>query len=147
MANPHKGEVEAWIGAEKYLLSFSADAVSEAEIAFDTSMDGINALLTDEKKVRMSYWRTLFFHALQDHQPTIDAAAARVLFKQLDSAEAIQLVGKAWGLGLKGLSELAAKGKVESPHEAGQSESEEQTGRPSSTPGTTSEEAKTNSGG
>jgi hypothetical protein len=145
MANHHKGKVEIEIDSKKYLLSFSANALAELEIALGISMDEIGALLLDGKKVRIAHWRTMFFQALHDNHDDLDEMAARALFKQIDVADAISLVGKAYGLAFKGLAELAQAGKAASPPEAGPGE--QPTGPASSTHGTTSEEAKPNSGG
>ena len=146
MANPHKGKVEFEIDGKKYLLSFSANALAEMEIALGISMDEVRVLLLDEKRVRIAHWRTMFLCALQDNDENIDEKAARALFKQLDIADAINLIGKAYGVAFKGLAEIA-QGAAASPPEAGPDASEQPTGPASSTPGVTSEEAKPNSGG
>lgn len=145
MANPHKGKVEFEIDGKKYQLSFSANALAELEIELGIGMDDIGALLTDQKKVRIAHWRTMFFHALHDNHDDVDEKAATALFKQIEVADAISLVGKAYGLAFKGLAELAQARKAASPPEAGPGE--QLTGPASSMPGTTSEEPKPNSGG
>lgn len=147
MSNPHKGKVDFEIDGKKYQLSFSANALAELEIDLGISMDEIGPLLLDKNKVRIAHWRTMFFHALHDNHDDLNEQSARGLFKQIEVADAIRLVGKAYGLAFKGLAELAAAGKAASPPEAGPSESEPPTGPASSTHGTISEEAKPNSGG
>lgn len=149
MANVHKGEVGIDIGDEKYVLSYSADALAECEDAMGLCIDDINALLQDPKRVRIAHYRTMFFHALTDHHDDVDEVKAKSLFKRLSVAEAMKVILKAWGLAFKGLTELAeAKGGegVANPPQPGAAESEP-TGPVSSTPGASLAEAKTNSGG
>lgn len=96
MANPHRGEVEFNAGDDKYILSFSANALAELEDKLGIGVVEIGDVMTDPKKIRMTTMRTIFWAGLLDHYPDTDEAKAKSIFSKLQLVEAISLITSAF---------------------------------------------------
>jgi hypothetical protein len=103
MVNPHKGEVEFKVGNVAYTLSFSANAICEAEEHFgrDPGLVLGEAIGAEQGKTNsLRVLREMFWLGLSDHHPEIDFEAAKKLLKSLSPRQMAELVVQALALAM-----------------------------------------------
>lgn len=96
--NPHKGEVEFDADGKTYTLSYSTNAVCEAEAALNRTIVDIGQDMASGK-ISMTAVRALLWAGLQDHHPGLALRAAGDLILAAGGlARVIELIGEAFAL-------------------------------------------------
>jgi hypothetical protein len=102
VANPHKGEVAFEANGATYTLSFSANAICEAEEHFGRDPGEVFAEIVVDKPPpgSLKILREFFWLALGDHHPEIDFAGAKELLRHVTAHDMAMLVARAFALGM-----------------------------------------------
>lgn len=104
MANPHKGEVEFEVDGFRHVLSFSANALCELEVALGRDIDSvIESMRTG--KIKLADMRVMFWAALLDCRPEATMDDAKAILRTLPPAEMGRLVGQAFLLSMPAVEE------------------------------------------
>jgi hypothetical protein len=142
MANPHKGQVAFEADGNRYTLSFSANAICEAEEHFGRDPGEVMAEVVGGKPAPggLGKLRRLFWLALGDHHPDVTFDDAKALLKHLAPADMALMVGKAFALAMP---DVEAGAPADPPVPGGPADG---IGPASSTDGSIPDGQKTNSG-
>lgn len=111
MGNPHRGEVSFEVEGKRYKISFSANALCEAEDYFDQDPGEALAEAIGDKpgKGRLQRLRRFFWLGLGDHHPEIDFDGAKALLKHIQPIDMARLIGQAFNLAM-------TEAKDDAPH-------------------------------
>lgn len=101
MANPHKGPVEFEAGSDRYVLSYSFNALAEMEAALDRPLDEIMAMLLPSagdqvKSPRLTDLRVMFWAGLLDHRPETTIEDAKRILSHMAPLDVGRLIGEAY---------------------------------------------------
>jgi hypothetical protein len=142
MANPHKGEVAFEADGKRYTLSFSANAICEAEEHFGSDPGEVLSEAIGDKpcKGRLQILRRFFWLALGDHHADVTFEDTKALLKRIAPADMAVMVGKAFAFAMP---DVDAGAPVDPPTPGGPAVG---IGPASSTDGSIPAEPKPNSG-
>lgn len=90
MANAARGEVTFKVGAARYTLKFSTNAICELEEHLDL---GLNSIVANME--RLTTVRALLWAGLRAHHPEMTISGAGELIDKCGMTEATEVIGKA----------------------------------------------------